>query len=70
MKFSTSIILLAAAVGAAALPAPMSEADIDTLRAQGVSEVSDARKEREGVSRETLFVTISTCPSHPVANIL
>lgn len=38
MQFFANIILLAAMVSAAALPAPASEADIDKLRSQGLSE--------------------------------
>lgn len=46
MKFFANTILLAAMVSAAALPAPASEADIDKLRSQGLSEVSSPPEQR------------------------
>lgn len=39
MKFAAAAIMLAASTSVVALPAPASEAEIDALRAQGISEV-------------------------------
>ncbi|KAB2580866.1 hypothetical protein BFW01_g6625 [Lasiodiplodia theobromae] len=57
MKFSVAAIMLAAATSVVALPAPASEAEIDALRAQGISEHDiAARFPRSGHTTASIIV--------------